>query len=104
MKEFLKKVLIGQIKRNQKKVQITDKSLERQFKALVRTESATKTEIIHHTIGFVVAFLIVMSFMFLGAYVLVAIYNAMGMWYVLGSIFAFAFVKEGFYFIKQMID
>lgn len=104
MKSFLKKMIIRQINRNEKIVLNRTKQMQRSFKALDTVESLDGNGMKGYLLGVVLSALLMFGFMFLGLYVLVAIYNALGIWFVLGAMVSYHFVKEGLIFFANMID
>jgi hypothetical protein len=104
MKSFLKKMIIRQINRNEKIVLNRTKQMQRNFKALDTVESLDDNGMKGYLFGVILSALLMFGFMFLGLYVLVAIYNALGIWFVLGAMVSYHFVKEGLIFFANMID
>lgn len=104
MNDFVKKILIRQINRYQRKQAILERQAERNFKTLETLETFDKSQILGHVISIILISLFMFGFMALGLYVLIVIYNALGIWFVLGSMFAFGWIKEAVHFFNHMID
>lgn len=104
MNDFAKKILIRQINRYHKKQAILERQTERSYKALGTVEKFDKSQMLGYMISIILTSLFMFGFMALGFYVLIAVYNALGIWFVLGAMFAFGWIKEAVYFFGHMMN